>query len=99
MEDDHQADDLGADGPDELRLHAPHVGGGRNRLGLRDYGRRPPLRLDLLRGGETSIKEGGTAKGASLPRLAYALRLSGVCGGAEMDEKESGPVGEGCEPD
>src|SRR5438046_10586032 len=98
MEDEPGADDLRADGADELRLHAAHAGRGRDWLGLRYHGRRVALRLDLLRGRAAPLEEGPAACRPPLPRLAPALRIPRIRGSPALDAGEGGPVGQGRRP-
>ena len=54
---DRQADDVRADGADELCLYQPHAGRRPYRLRSGDHRRRPSLRLDLLCRRTTSVEE------------------------------------------
>ena len=94
MEDERQTNVVRAYGADELRLHQAHAYRRPYRLGSGDHGRRPPLRLDLLRRRAASLETWPAEEESSLSELAHALCISRIRRGAAMDAKESGPVGE-----
>ena len=58
LEDDAAADVIRPHGPHELRLYPAYAGRCGKRKRRRDHGRRSPLRLDLLRGGQASAQAG-----------------------------------------
>ena len=82
VEHERQADDVGADGADELCLHPAHAHRRPYRLGSGDHRRRPPLRLDLLRRRPASLEAWPAETRTSLSGLAHALRLAGIRRGA-----------------